>query len=63
VQSADQPSTHHVAAVTQVHNDTPGRAYCRHKLNEGKSTKEALRALKRQIAKTVCRQLVADAHH
>jgi transposase len=51
----------HVAAVTQVGNDTPGRAYHRRKLNEGKSPKEALRALKRQIAKTVYRHLVADA--
>jgi transposase len=48
--------------VTQVRNDTPGRAYYRRKLDEGKSTKEALRALKRQIAKVVYRHLVADAH-
>jgi transposase len=53
----------HVAAVTQVGNDTPGRAYYRRKLDEGKSTKEALRTLKRQIAKTVHRHLIADAHH
>jgi transposase len=52
----------HVAAVTQVRNHTPGRAYYRRKLNEGKTTKEALRALKRQVAKTVYRHLVADAH-
>jgi transposase len=36
----------HMAAVTQVRNDTPGRAYYQHKLAEGKGTKEALRALK-----------------
>jgi hypothetical protein len=47
--------------VTQVRNDTPGRAYHRRKLDEGKSRKEALRALKRQIAKAVYRHLVADA--
>jgi transposase len=52
----------HVAAVTQLRNDTPGRAYDRRKLDEAKSTKEALRSLKRQIAKTVYRHLVADAH-
>jgi transposase len=52
----------HVAALTQVRNDTPGRAYDRRKLDEAKSTKEALRALKRQIAKTVYRHLVTDAH-
>ena len=51
----------HIAAVTQVRNDTPGRAYYRRKLDEGKTRKEALRALKRQIAKAVYRQLVADA--
>ena len=51
----------HIAAVTQVRNDTPGRAYYRRKLDEGKTRKEALRALKRQIAKTVYRHLVADA--
>jgi transposase len=52
----------HVAAVTQVGNNTPGRAYYRRKLDEAKSPKEALRALKRQIAKTVHRHLIADAH-
>jgi transposase len=52
----------HVAAVTQVRNDTPGRAYYRRKLDESKSRKEALRALKRQIAKAVYRHLVADVH-
>jgi transposase len=48
--------------VTQVRNDTPGRTYYRRKLDEGKSRKEALRALKRQIAKVVYRHLAADAH-
>jgi transposase len=48
--------------VTQVRNDTPGRAYYQRKLDEGKGRKVALRALKRQIAKTVYRHLVADAH-
>ena len=52
----------HVAAVTQIRNDTPGRGYYRRKLNEGKSRKQALRALKRQIAKTVYRHLAADPH-
>ena len=52
----------HVAAVTQVPNDTPGRAYYRRKPDQGKTPKEALRALKRQIATTVYRQLVADVH-
>jgi transposase len=48
--------------VTQIRNDTPGRAYDRRKLDEGKSRKDALRALKPQIAKVVYRHLVADRH-
>jgi len=51
----------HVAAVTQIRNDTPGRAYYLRKINEGKSRKEALRALKRRISDVVYRRLVADA--
>ena len=47
----------HIAAVTQVRNDTPGRAYYERKLAEGKTKKEALRALKRRISDAVYRQL------
>jgi transposase len=36
----------HLIAVTQIRNDTPGRVYFQRKLAEGKSKKEALRALK-----------------
>jgi len=36
----------------RLRNNAPGRAFYRRKLDEGKSRKEALRALKRQIAKT-----------
>ena len=43
----------HMAAVTQIRNDTPGRAYYRRKLSEGKTKKEALRCLKRYIAREV----------
>ncbi len=50
----------HVAAITQVSHDTPGRAYFLRKIAEGKTRKEALRALKRRISDAVCRQLVAD---
>ncbi len=50
----------HLAAVTQVAHPTPGRAYYDRKLAEGKSKKEALRALKRRISDTVWRQLQAD---
>jgi transposase len=50
----------HVAAITQVSHDTPGRAYYLRKVAEGKTSKEALRALKRRISDAVYRQLVAD---
>lgn len=52
----------HMIAVTQVRNDTPGRAYYRRKQAEQKSRKEAMRALKRRISDTVYRQLRADAN-
>ncbi|MGH6691512.1 MAG: transposase [Gammaproteobacteria bacterium] len=47
----------HMAAVTQVRHDTPGRVYHGRKLAEGKSKKEALRALKRRISDAGWRQL------
>ena len=53
----------HIAAVTQIAHDTDGRIYFRRKLAEGKTRKEALRALKRQISNAVYRQLIADARH
>jgi transposase len=52
----------HMAAVTQVRNDTPGRAYYLRKQAEGQSPKEAIRALKRRISDAVYRQLLADSH-
>jgi transposase len=50
----------HLIAVTQIRNDTAGRVYFQRKLAEGKSTKEALRALKRRISDAVWRQLQID---
>jgi transposase len=50
----------HLIAVTQIRNDTPGRVYFDRKLAEGKSKKEALRALKRRISDAVWRQLQVD---
>ena len=47
----------HMAVVTQVRHDTLGRAYYQRKIAEGKSKKEALRALKRRISDAVWRQL------
>ena len=51
----------HTAAVTQISHQTPGRVYYDKKLDEGKTDKEALRALKRRISNAVYRRLVADA--
>jgi hypothetical protein len=52
----------HIAAVTQIrHRHSPGRAFYDRKLAEGKTKKEALRALKRRITDTIYRQLRADA--
>ncbi len=53
----------HVAALTQIAHDHPGRQYYLRKLAEGQSRKEALRALKRRISDAVYRHLVADAKH
>jgi len=50
----------HIAAVCQLRHDTPGRAYYRRKLAEGKTTLEALRCLRRRLSDVVYRQLVAD---
>ena len=53
----------YTAAITQIRNDTSGRAYYLRKHAEGKTRKEALRALKRQISDAVYRQLLSDARH
>jgi transposase len=53
----------HLIAVTQIAHDTPGRAYYDRKIAEGKTKKEALRALKRRISDAVWRQLQADLKH
>jgi transposase len=51
----------HVIAVCQVRHPGPGRDYYDRKLAEGKTKKEALRALKRQVSNVVWRHLVYDA--
>jgi transposase len=51
----------HMAAVTQVAHDTPGRAYYLRKRAEHKSKKEAMRALKRRISDAGYHRLQADA--
>jgi transposase len=50
----------HMIAVTQIRGDNPGRDYYRKKIAEGKTTREARRALKRKISDAVYRQLLAD---
>jgi transposase len=53
----------HMAAVTQIrYRDTPGRAYYDRKIAEGKTPKEALRALKRRVSDVIYARLHAPAH-
>ena len=51
----------HIMAVVQLRNDTEGRRYYRRKLAAGKTTMEAMRALKRRLSDVVFRQMAADA--
>jgi transposase len=54
----------HMAAITQIrHKRSQGRAYYDKKLAEGKTHKQALRALKRRISDAIYAALVADARH
>lgn len=53
----------HIAAITQIRfPHSPGHAFFERKVAEGKTKKEAVRALKRRIADAVYRQLLIDAH-
>jgi hypothetical protein len=52
----------HIAAITQIrYAHSPGRAFFDRKVAEGKTKKEAVRALERRIADAIYRQLVLDA--
>ena len=52
----------HLAAITQIrHRHSDGRACYERKLAEGKTHKEALRALKRRISDAIYAALLADA--
>lgn len=51
----------HIAAVSQLRYPGQGRHYYQKKVAEGKTTKEAIRALKRRISNVVYRRLLADA--
>jgi hypothetical protein len=51
----------HMAAITQIrHSHSPGYAYYQRKRAEGKTTKEAIRALKRRISDALYERLIAD---
>jgi transposase len=51
----------HIAAITQIRHHSDGRAIFDRQIAEGKTKKEAIRALKRRISDAVYRQLLADA--
>jgi transposase len=53
----------HLAARVQTMHPGAGRDHYERKLAEHKSSREALRSLKRQLAKVVYRHLVADRAH
>jgi len=53
----------HVAAVTQLRHDTNGRACYDRKIAEGKTPKEAIRALKRRISDAIYWRLIADTNN
>jgi transposase len=52
----------HMAAISQIRQShSQGRAYFDRKVAEGKTKKEALRSLKRQVSNAAYRQLLVDA--
>lgn len=51
----------HMVVLSQLSHTSPGRTYVDRRLAEGKSRREAMRALKRQLANVIYRQLRADA--
>jgi transposase len=51
----------HIAAITQIRfAHSPGRAFFDRKVAEGKTKREAVRALKRRISDAIYRQLLLD---
>jgi len=51
----------YMAGIVQLRNDTPGRACYRRKLQQSKTSLEAMRCLRRRLSDAVYRQLTADA--
>lgn len=53
----------HRIAITQIRlSGSPGQIYYRKRLTEGNSTTEALRCLKRRLARVVYKRLLTDSH-
>jgi transposase len=50
----------HRIAITQIRDDTPGRAYFKKRVDEGDSPAKARRALKRRLCRVVFRGLADD---
>jgi transposase len=55
--------TLHIMAVVQLRNPTAGRAYFDRKKAAGKTSMEAMRALKRSLSNVVYARLLADQRH
>lgn len=51
----------YVMALTQARSNGPARAFVQRKMAEGKSWKEAIRCLKRHLARAIYRRLIADS--
>jgi len=51
----------HIMAIVQLRHDTAGRAYYRRRVAEGKTTMEALRALKRHLSDVIYQRMALDA--
>ncbi len=51
----------HIVAICQNRYDTPGRAYYLRKLEDARTKKEAIRALRRRLSDVLYRQLRIDA--
>ena len=52
----------HIVAICQIRQkDSEGRVYFERKVDEGKTKREAIRSLKRQVSNAVYRQLLIDA--
>ena len=51
----------HIMATVQLRNPTEGRAYFDRRKADGKTSMEAMRALKRRLSDVIYRQMITDA--